>query len=406
MIGHLVSGEANWVTYPLAARPLPTAADFEHVLRCQLVQMFVVGRSGSGLVHAFLDGHPEVLHVPHTFKFYDFVASHPNLLHAGAATVIETFCESPLTAFLFDSSRSVIIGGRLGPGMKTLVRIDLAAFRAAFIAMVGDRELSWRVVFLGIVAAYGWTIGQDPAGARVVFHHVHHGDWLWPERLIDRSNYHLALPRPAAEILKADRFVVSLREPRDASLAYRRFIEGQRLPDPQRLDAHDQFARLLLQDWDRLSHALRAGLACHVVRIEDLRVKAAETMAACADWLGIDSREPSLTRLTYYGFEWFGDIYTQASSTVHAKPPLGDLSWQERWLCDVVLSAPGAAHGYPARRWTRAKARLLSAIALWPPALMSDSSIASRWQRWRAAGRRASARVAFAAMMRVRLGAW
>lgn len=367
--------------------------------------MFVVGRSGSGLVHAFLDGHPEVLQVPHTFKFYDFVAANPDVVDQGAAAVIDRFCGSPLTAFLFDSSRSVIIGGRLGPQMNTFVKIDLVSFRGAFLAVVGDEPLTWRRVFLAIALAYGWVIGQDPERVRIVFHHLHHGDWLWPERLVERSNYQVPLPKPAWEILRADKYVVSLREPRDASLAYRRFIDGQQLPDQIRLDAQEQFARLLFQDWDRLMHARRLGLDLHVVRIEDLRVRAAQTMRACATWLGITPDEASLEHLTYYGFEWFGDIYTRASSTVHAETAAGELNWQERWVCDAVLSAPATAYRYPRRAFVRAKAALLGLTAWWPAPVMRDRTITAAWPAWRAAGRRAGARVAFARAIRSRLGA-
>ena len=81
------------------------------------------GTGESRYMHAFLDGHPEVLHVPHTFKFYDFVAANPELLNAEPRVVAERFAGSPMVASLFDSSRSVIIGGRLGPGNLPGVKI-------------------------------------------------------------------------------------------------------------------------------------------------------------------------------------------------------------------------------------------------------------------------------------------
>lgn len=391
-----MSAERQVVTFPTESRALPTPADLDRISKLPLVQMFVVGRSGSGLVHAFLDGHPEVLHVPHTFKFYDFVAANPELLSATPRQMAERFFDSPLVGFLFDSSRSVIIGGRLGPEMATYVSLDRDSFCRAFEAAMSGHPVTWRTVFFAIVLAYGWVIGQDPDRIRIVFHHVHHGDWLWPERLLERSNYHTPLPAPSREVLRADRFIVSLREPRDAWMAYRRFIDGQELADPVRVNAQEQFVRLLLQDWARLAHVRRAGEDAHVVRLEDLRHTAEATMRQCASWLGIDPLEPSLSRLTYYGFEWFGDIYTKPSSTVHAaSASTTQPVWQDRWLCDVALAGLGARYGYPRRTAVALKSALLPMTAIWPAAALRDRSIAEPAAQRFDAARRASERMRF-----------
>ena len=263
--------------------------------------------------------------------------------------------------------------------------------------------LTWRTVFLAIVLAYGWVIGQDLARVQIVFHHVHHGDWLWPEQLLERSNYHTPLPAPLAEVLHADRFIVSLREPRDAWMAYRRFIDGQQLGDPARLNFQEQFTRLLLQDWDRLTFLERSGADTFVARLEDLREDSAEVMRQCADWLGIDASEAALNNLTYYGFEWFGDIYTPPSSTVHSTRPKSSLDWQDRWLCDAVLARPAEAHRYPHRGLVAAKVALLWLTIVLPSARLRDGSLAGWWPRRQSSMRRAAARVRFARTMRERM---
>lgn len=396
----------RWVSYPQQAQPLPTPSDLARIAGLPLAQMFVVGRSGSGLVHAFLDSHAEILHVPHTFKFYDFVATNPNLCAATPRAIAERFYDSPLVPFLFDSSRSVIIGGRLGPRMKTFVRIDRERFCGAFLSAVGTLPMTWRRLFTALVLAYGWAVGQDLKRIRLVFHHVHHGDWLWPERLIDRSNYHTALPAPPSEILRADMFVISLREPHDAWMAYRRFIDGQGMPDPARLNAQEQFLRLLMQDWERLHHITSSGARVHVVRIEDLRVSALSAMQSCAQFLGIDPTDPALAALTYFGFEWFGDIYTPASSTVH--PPsasAGQLDWQEAWLADSVFADLAAQHGYQHRSAVAIKSALLSLTVAHPHASLFDTRGPGGMKAQLQAARRASQRVAFAREMQRRIAA-
>jgi hypothetical protein len=398
-----MSAERQVVTFPTTPRALPTPADLDRISRLPLVQMFVVGRSGSGLVHAFLDGHPEVLHVPHTFKFYDFVAANPDLLSAEPRVVAERFSGSPLVASLFDSSRSVIIGGRLGPGMQTFVRVDEGRFCEAFASAMTEPAGTWRRLFAGILVAYGWAIGQDLTRARVMFHHVHHGDWLWPERLIEQANAPATLPSPPADVLKADKFVVSLREPHDACMAYIRFIDGQKLGDPSRLNFQEQFTRLLLQDWDRLTFLERSGANTFVARLEDLRNDSAGVMCRCADWLGIDSSEAALLGLTYYGYEWFGDIYTPPSSTVHSVRPKPSLDWQDRWLCDAVLARPAEAHGYTHRGFVAAKVALLWLTVVFPSARLRDTSLAGWWPQVQSAMARAVARVRFAHIMRERM---
>ena len=386
------------VTFPLRRDAPPTPFDLERISTCPLVQMFVVGRSGSGLVHAFLDGHPEVLHVPHTFKFYDFVAAHPQLTSLDAAAAARLFAGWPPLGFLFDSHRSVIIGGRLGPSMRTYVRVDPGRFAETMTAVLAGHAMTVRHVFLAAVLAYGWCIGQDVSRASVVFHHLHHGDWLWPERLIERSNYSTPLDVPAREILKADAFVLSLREPYDTYSSHLRFIAGQNLPDTQRVHFQEQFLRLIMQDWDRLVVASHSGTPVHTVQIEALRKNAPETMRACAAFLGIDPAHPALDRLTYYGLEWFGDIYTEASSRVHATRPKTVLDWRDRWYCDTLLAPDARQYGYPHHHVPLASRRLaLSVLSAAPPApILFDRSMTDPAAGRAAAAQKSRERVEFA----------
>lgn len=381
------------VRFPQHDRPLPERSDFERVAGLPLVQMFVVGRSGSGLVHAFLDGHPEVLHVPHTFKYYDFVAANTDLEGADAAAWIDRFIASPLVAFLFDSSRSVIVGGRLGPGMGVTVTVDPAAFRSAFLNAVGGMQMDARRVFLAIVLAYGWAIGQDIAAAKVVFHHVHHGDWLWPQDLLERANYQPVRERRPEEILKADRYVVSVSEPEQAFNSIVRFVPQLGLTSGAQVETRELLIRLLAQDWLRLDRARRARLDVHAVRLEDLRNDAAGTMALCATWLGISPDVDALGKLTYYGFEWFGDIFTSPSSTVKPVGKRTPPPWQDRNYLHTLLRDLPAALGYNAQP---PSALRTMAAAVWPSPLLFDPERGA-WDRYRSARQHARSRDAFAA---------
>lgn len=392
-----VSETRHVVRYPDVVRPLPSPADLERTASLPLVQLFVVGRSGSGLIHAFLDGHPAVLHVPHTFKFYDFVAANPDLPSLSSEEVIDRFMGSPLVQLLFDSERSVIIGGRLGRDRSTYVRIDADRFKAAFLSATRGQDLSERLIFLAIVLAYGWCVGQPIARARVVLHHVHHGDWLWPERLIERANYHTPLSKPPSEILQADKYLVSVREPYDTAGSYLRFVDKIDLDPRQRIDAQEQFLRLMIQDWLRLVWVERWHRAVHVIRLEDLRADAARVMRECAAWLDIDPDSASLTQLTYYGFEWYGDIYTKADRQIHSSSAPHGLGWQDRWFVDAAIAAPARAHGYRRRVGTAARLRaaLLRPLTVLFPSRSLRRSDMRGWRRYRLAQKEARRRVAF-----------
>ena len=389
------AGECTLVCPP-PERRLPTVEDFRRVQQLPIAQLFVVGRSGSSLVHAFLDGHPEVLHIPHTFKFYDFIATYPGILSRPAAEIARCFVESPLVAHLMDSHESVIIGGRLGPEMQTYIRIDAERFCAAFVNVTGGAALTERSLFVALVLTYGWCVGQDLARVNVVLQHLHHGDWLFPERLLERSNYHPPLPEDRVQPLRADKYVLSVRAPYDAFLAYVKFTGSHGLPPAERLDLQEKFIRFLEQDWDRLAIIEASNVPHFVAHLEDFRWDAKAVMKDLARFLGINPDLPCLHHLTYYGFAWHGDIYTEPSTTVLKARPSRPIRWQERWILDALVGPDARRHGYRTGIVGPVKWKLLPWTVRFPAADLYDPSISSPDERRRGAEERASARVTFA----------
>lgn len=385
------------VTLPRVDRPLPTPSDFARVAACPIVQLIVAGRSGSAVLHAFLDGHPQIVHVPHTFKYYDFIACHPGVLSRPPGEIVATFAAWPAAQLLFDSSASVILGGRLGDALSTYIRYDLDRFREAFLAAIAGADVTERHVFLALVTAFAWCAGQDLSRATVVLHHLHHGDWVWPERLLDRSNIACGgLPPDRTGALRADKYLIPIRAPYDTYVAHTKFASRHGLSETARLDLEDQLVRLLFQDWDRLAAARREGCDVHVVRLEDLRGDAGASVAACARWLGIDPDHESLRQLTFYGYPWHGDVFTEPSPVVHRTRPSRKASWQERWLCDVAVGREAIANGYPMGRNGRVKWWLLGLSAWWPAPGLFDTSIQDAGARRAAARVRSQARRDFA----------
>jgi hypothetical protein len=175
-----------------------------------------------------------------------------------------------------------------------------------------------------------------------------------------------------------------------------KFAGSHGLSSTQRIDLQEQFLRLLQQDWDRVAVAERSGVPSHVVHIEDLRKDALSTMRRCAEFLGIDPQHTSLAHLTYYGYAWHGDIYTEPSTTVHSVRPSRPIRWQERWFCDATIGPIAKRHGYEVGITGPLKWALLRLAAWLPEPELFDAAIAPAAARRRNARSRARARLAWA----------
>lgn len=354
-------------------RPLRPLApvDLEAVSALPLVQLFATGRSGSMLVHSFLDGHPELLHVPQPFKFYDFVADNPGLTAVPKPEIVRRFVASH--GPLFDTRTSHLLGGRLGGAMDSYVLVDPRAFSNVVDALLGTSPFDHRRLFLALTLAYAHCVGQDVARARVVFQHVHHGDWLFPDALSERYNVRPVRDGAPAELLRADKLLISVREPFETYLATAAFTAKLGLSREAEVDTLETYLRLLVQDWQRIEPAEREYRA-RVVRLEDLRADALGAMRSCASFLGIDAESPTLASSTFYGLPWFGDRFSPVSNTPRQERPKGSVGWQDAAFLETLVRAAARRHGYPTtgetawRRMWRLARLAMSFVA--PPAAL------------------------------------
>lgn len=353
-----------------------------------------MGRSGSGVIHAFLDSHPELLHVPHTFRFFDFPAAHPDILDRPVAEIARTYANWQNIRLLFESRESVIIGGRLGPEMGTYVSIDRDTFADVCANLLEGHTLDWRTVFTAIVATFGWCAGQDLDRVKSILHHLHHGDWLLPEACIERSNLVGELRVPAREMLKPKGFLASMRDPAATCASYIRFCRKLNCEPIQQIDYGEGYLRLLAQDWMRLVWMKSSGDTITVIRIEDIRKDAQGTMSRCADALGIARDARELERMTYYGLEWHGDIYTPPSNVPRSAEAGVELCWQDRSYLDALLGSAPGDYGYHVGPLQRAWLLLLVSL-VWPSPVLDDG-VGSWFARRRRMVRRAWNRVQFA----------
>lgn len=377
------------VRYSGDSTPLPDCKDLEHVLSLPVAQLFATGRSGTTVLHAHLDGHPEVLHIPYAFFF-------PRLLRAGQERYDPVAaCERVLTehwaAPLFDTAVSPHTGGRLGADCRTMVRVDRRAFRQAVRAIAGSAPMTARELFCTFHLAYAWCLGADPKTARVLFHHLHHGDWLFPDQLIETANIDPVRPAECARPFPADLYVVPIRHPVSALISYKHFADTVGSTPEERADLHERYLRLLVQDWVRNDLLRRRSDSVLFLQLEEVKRDTPRAVQELCQRLGIDPTHPALGSMTFYGLPWHGDPYGKPSTGLRAEPSDSHADAADRAFLLALVGDLAEQQGYP-----------LGCPAFSPEAALAavQSSFEAPGPRWEDriahAGRHRQSRLAFA----------
>ncbi|PGH59308.1 hypothetical protein CRT60_01370 [Azospirillum palustre] len=359
------------VRYSGGSTPLPGRKDLEHVLSLPVAQLFATGRSGTTVLHAHLDGHPEVLHIPYAFFF-------PRLLRAGQERYDPiAACERVLTehwaAPLFDTAVSPHTGGRLGADCRTVVRVDRRTFRQAVRAIAGSAPMTERELFCTFHLAYAWCLGSDPKSAKVLLHHLHHGDWLFPDRLIETANINPLRSRECAYPFPADSYVVPVRHPVSALISYKHFADAVGHTPEERAELHERYLRLLVQDWVRTDILRRQSTPVLFLQLEAVKRDTPRAVQDLCRHLGIDPTHPALGSMTFYGLPWHGDPYGKPSTGLRAEPSdsqadavdiafllalIGDLAEQQGYPLgcsafspELALATVRSSFDVPGPRW-------------------------------------------------------
>lgn len=315
------------------------ADDVKNVLSCPITQLFVVSRSGSVLIHSLLDSHPEILDIPHIFKFYDFVLDCNGFEGMEIEDIAEKFITYSQHLRFFDSSLSVHIGGRLGPEMRRRIIVDRDMFKLGFMTsmlemMKGGENIAIRHIFIAAIMGYNWCIGKDFSKVKVIFQHLHHGDWLRPDLLIDF--YNLQRPRSfnPENILQADRYIVTVRAPFATYASVCNY--GKQVPctREEEIVNSERFMRLLMQDWVRAVAVKNLKTPVEFVRFEDLKDNHSKIITRLCDFMGISPDFCGLSESTFYGAPWHGDIYS-APATVPGQG--AGQSREEFWQDNVII---------------------------------------------------------------------
>ena len=198
------------------------------------------------------------------------------------------------------------------------------------------------------ILAYSWCLGKDINTAKVVLHHVHHGEWLVMDRYLYESiNIPSNKRQNGLDILTPSKCLIMLREPYDTFRSIGCFVDKLQLSRREKAEYKEIYFRTLIQDWLRNVLISKRVADSKFLRLEDLKNNLTGSLQQLSHWLEIDPTSPSWNQPTLYGLPWFGDIYTNPTNAPKPFVRLARPSWSMNhifiWAC---LGGLPAVYGY------------------------------------------------------------
>ena len=289
----------------------------------KMVALLAFGRSGTGLLHSLIDGHPEISTLPGVYLRGYFNRGVWDRLSAdGWRGLSQRFADE--FAVLFDARASKPIPSRLGEqsffigkteGMTAVgenrdefLSLDREAFCTAASRLMEGMERVDPMSFLMVVhaafeEAVGSAGGSSGSGAnrRLCFYHIHNPD-----------DYAMAnFLRHAPDV----RLLMTVREPlRNCESSLRANFEENN---------YDKCVHRILEmlfGIDRIPFRMRDSAG---IRLEDLKARPEPTIAALCAWLGVE-HSPTLYEMTAQGKKWWGDPLSPDYDKDEAMSPFDD----------------------------------------------------------------------------------
>jgi len=301
------------------AEPRPPGPD---PLPDAMVGLLHFGRSGTGLLHSLIDGHPEISTLPGIFTrgfFNDGVWK--RLSSDGWRRLPENFSNEFEALFDAASPRptpsqlgedSIFMGVKdgmttLGDGRNEVLHVDREKFCQEALQLMSGFEKIDPMIFLRIVhAAYERTIrtgGKASAEKHLAFYHIHNPDDF---ALLNFLRY-----------APDTRLLMMVREPIQSCESWIRisFRDNDYAQIALRIIA-------MLFDIDRVCFRIRDSIG---VRLEDLKSRPKKTMKSLCAWMGI-KESTALYQMTVQGKKWWGDPTSPDYDKDKAMEPFGTAS--------------------------------------------------------------------------------
>jgi tetratricopeptide (TPR) repeat protein len=257
------------------------------------------GRSGTGLLHSLIDGHPEVSTLPSIYLSEYFAHSTwERIISGGWSKMADRFMA--IYDVLFDAASTVPVQtksnklisniGRkegmanVGDQRDEVLSVDKEIFRAELQRLMNCYDQLDALLFFKLVhRAYDKAI-EDIPQKNLIFYHIHNPDThaqLNFVRLVPGANW-----------------VMMVREPVQSCESWLRLS----------LEQNDYTncmtkIRTMLFDIDNIIYHKQNSVG---VRLEDLKEYPRQTISALCNWMGIEETE-SLYEMTAQGKKWWGD---------------------------------------------------------------------------------------------------
>ena len=271
----------------------------EITLSKKITALVHFGRSGTGLLHSLIDGHPEVSTLPSIYfsEFFDHF-SWEKIIAGGWEDMADLFTKT--YAVLFDASSAIKIPSKnnqfirdfgrregmttVGTKKDEVISINKKVFIKELKQLMDCHDRLDAFTFFKLVhSAYDKAL-QDHNEKKMIFYHIHNPDkyaQLNFLRLEPNTNW-----------------LMMVREPVQSceSWVMKGFYDND-----QGAAAHKIFQMLFEVDKAIYQNSNSVG-----VRLEDLKEHPKKTIPALCSWLGI-KEEDSLYQMTAQGKKWWGD---------------------------------------------------------------------------------------------------
>jgi tetratricopeptide (TPR) repeat protein len=269
----------------------------------KIVGLLYFGRSGTGLLHSLVDGHPKISTLPSVYlRGYFNEGVWDNISARGWRGLPERFADE--FAVLFDARSSKPIPSRLGEspfsigekeGMTSVgenrdefLSLDRKMFcDTALRLMEGMKSINPMSFLMVIHAAFEEVCksnGESGPNKSLCFYHIHNPD-------------EYAMPN----FLRYAPHAWLLMTVRDPLLNCESLL---RISFKEKDDNKGMLSILgILFEIDQIPFRMRKSVG---IRLEDLKSRPEATIQALCTWLGVENT-PSLNEMTAQGKKWWGD---------------------------------------------------------------------------------------------------
>ena len=265
----------------------------------KLVALVHFGRSGTGLLHSLVDGHPEVSTMPSIYfsEYFDY-SIWEKIIVGGWGEMVDRFIANYES--LFDASTQAptptksgkFIDGlglkeglaNVGPQRDEVLKVDKLLFSSELNRLMECCDQLNPLIFFKLVqAAYNKAI-NDLNHKNLLFYHIHN-----PAKY---AQLNFATLAPNAE------WLIMVREPIQSCESWLTIP----LSENDYSGCHNRILEMLFEIDNVVYHKQNSvGL-----RLEDLKEYPRKTIPALCKWMGVDEID-SLYEMTAQGKRWWGD---------------------------------------------------------------------------------------------------